>query len=131
MTDKFESEKIIPIIATAKPLQEHDEATRTRIYEKIADQNSFSDLLGEKFSRGDNYIRSWLSKIDDKGLKAQPSVEKIRMVNTLLDGNFSDADFDAFIRIFKNSTSTEKLTLRKIGASKGSTRVKVWLALEN
>jgi hypothetical protein len=124
----FNSEKIVPKIDTATSVHAHDEATRKKAFETIEKQNPLSEMISSRYLTPDDIVRDWLSRMDDKAVRAQPLTEKIRMVKEVLDGNIDDSDFNAFVRIYQNSSAEERKEIRKTASAAGSLKVNVWLS---
>ncbi len=83
------------------PVRVADDYTMTR--DRIIASEGPGVLAG--FFNDDDQIRTWVAKQDLAAVGRQPAPEKIRMINTLLDGWVSDDDLDAIDRICRSVTS--------------------------
>ena len=73
----------------------------------------------ESARKGDNDIRAWVARTELVPLGLQPTSEKIRMLNTLIDGWVSEDDMVAIGKILRSVTSrTEMVAIRGALASR-------------
>jgi hypothetical protein len=106
----FAAEKIIPKTEGATPQKKH--SWWQRFKSTLGHLADLPQMIKELWT-SDNMVRDWVAKTDGNGIKAQPVVEQIRMIDTLLSGYLSADDADAIVKICRNVNPAAVMEIRK------------------
>ena len=87
------------------PVRVADDYTSTR--DRVIAREGPGVVAG--FFNDDDQIRAWVARQDLSAVGRQPTAEKIRMINMLLDGWVSDDDLDAIARICQSVTNSQEM----------------------
>jgi hypothetical protein len=90
-----------------QPVRQADDYTMMR--DKVVRSEGPGVVKG--FFNDDDQVRSWVSATDPGALGRQPASEKIRMLNTLIDGRVSGDDLVAMEKILRSVTTGAEMNL--------------------
>lgn len=103
----YPAEQLIPIVDNPAADRWH-----SRDYAAEVAGLGGSELPDQLSPNGDRRAREWAARQPPSALRDMPLEEKVRMVNRLMDGWVSDEDLDGIERLYDNSSTADKATLR-------------------